>query len=120
MRVRASSAFVPELTQTREGDPLHFFAYSIRLGLLSEEEQAAAAAAVCAYSATPLRSAQLRTRHWLIRGAEGKVESEVRGEAVVGHYPLLKPGAPLPPPPLLPPASAAAGPAIPCLPAGST
>lgn len=33
-----------------------------------------------------------RCRHWLIRDARGNLESEVRGEAVVGHYPLLTPG----------------------------
>lgn len=35
--------------------------------------------------------AQLRTRHWLITDANGKVE-EVRGEGVVGKQPRLAPG----------------------------
>lgn len=35
--------------------------------------------------------AQLRTRHWVITDAEGKVE-EVRGEGVVGKQPKLSPG----------------------------
>ena len=35
--------------------------------------------------------AQLRTRHWLITDADGKVE-EVRGEGVVGKQPRLAPG----------------------------
>ena len=43
-------------------------------------------------SGAPLDSVQLRSRHWIIRDAQGGVDSEVRGEAVVGHYPLLKPG----------------------------
>ena len=34
---------------------------------------------------------QLRTRHWIITDAEGKVQ-EVRGEGVVGAQPTLKPG----------------------------
>ncbi len=36
-------------------------------------------------------TAQLIARHWLITDAHGKVD-EVRGLAVVGHQPLLKPG----------------------------
>lgn len=37
-------------------------------------------------------AAQLIARHWVILDAEGHRE-EVRGLAVVGHQPLLKPGA---------------------------
>ena len=36
-------------------------------------------------------TAQLIARHWVITDAEGRVE-DVRGLAVVGHQPLLKPG----------------------------
>jgi len=36
-------------------------------------------------------TAQLIARHWVITDASGQVE-EVRGLAVVGHQPLLKPG----------------------------
>ena len=36
-------------------------------------------------------TAQLIARHWIITDAEGHTE-EVRGLAVVGHQPLLKPG----------------------------
>ena len=36
-------------------------------------------------------TAQLIARHWVISDANGKTE-EVRGLAVVGHQPLLKPG----------------------------
>ena len=36
-------------------------------------------------------TAQLIGRHWIITDANGHVE-EVRGLAVVGHQPLLKPG----------------------------
>jgi ApaG protein len=35
--------------------------------------------------------AQLRSRHWIITDASGKVE-EVRGPGVVGRQPLLRPG----------------------------
>src|SRR5262249_14207041 len=37
------------------------------------------------------QAAQLRTRHWIITDANGKVE-EVRGPGVVGQQPLLRPG----------------------------
>jgi ApaG protein len=36
-------------------------------------------------------AAQLIARHWIITSADGRTE-EVRGLAVVGHQPLLKPG----------------------------
>ncbi|MCX5741492.1 MAG: Co2+/Mg2+ efflux protein ApaG [Proteobacteria bacterium] len=36
-------------------------------------------------------TAQLRTRHWVITDARGKVE-EVRGDGVVGEQPRLMPG----------------------------
>jgi ApaG protein len=36
-------------------------------------------------------TAQLIARHWIITDANGRTE-EVRGLAVVGHQPLLKPG----------------------------
>jgi ApaG protein len=36
-------------------------------------------------------TAQLRSRHWIINDAEGKVE-EVRGPGVVGKQPVLRPG----------------------------
>ncbi len=36
-------------------------------------------------------TAQLVARHWIVTDADGQVE-EVRGLAVVGHQPLLKPG----------------------------
>jgi ApaG protein len=36
-------------------------------------------------------AAQLMARQWLVSNAEGRTE-EVRGLAVVGHQPLLKPG----------------------------
>jgi len=38
-----------------------------------------------------LRTAQLRTRHWIITDGRGMVE-EVRGDGVVGEQPRLTPG----------------------------
>ncbi|HYX91393.1 MAG TPA: Co2+/Mg2+ efflux protein ApaG [Myxococcaceae bacterium] len=37
------------------------------------------------------RAAQLKSRHWIITDANGRVE-EVRGEGVVGQQPKLEPG----------------------------
>lgn len=37
------------------------------------------------------RTAQLRTRHWIITDARGEIE-EVRGDGVVGEQPRLQPG----------------------------
>ena len=60
-------------------------------------EQSDPAAGVHAYAYTvSIRNtgdvtAQLIARHWIITDARGHVE-EVRGLAVVGHQPLLKPG----------------------------
>lgn len=61
---------------------------SVRFSLLGEASQAAAWPAT-AGAFRPLASVQLRSRHWVIRDGRGEVDSEVRGEAVVGHYPLL-------------------------------
>ena len=36
-------------------------------------------------------TAQLRSRHWIITDADGKVQ-EVKGDGVVGAQPVLKPG----------------------------
>ena len=68
-------------------------AFSVRFALLPEEEQRASWPA----TAGPFRalaSVQLRARHWVMREAAGDVTDEVRGEAVVGEYPILTPGAP--------------------------
>lgn len=93
MRCCAASVFMPELSIL--GGVVkashYFFAYSIRFALLPVEEQAAHWPAT-AGPFRPLASAQLRARHWVIRGPEGAVESEVRGDGVVGNFPLLWPG----------------------------
>lgn len=92
VRVRACPLFVPELTQINDAERSYFFAYSIRFDLLSEEEQAALQGSLAGPRNGPMPSVQLRSRHWLIRNTAGAVESEVRGEAVVGRYPLLRAG----------------------------
>jgi ApaG protein len=62
---------------------------------LPEQSDAKAGQHAFAYTITIRNTgditAQLIARHWIITDANGHVE-EVRGLAVVGHQPLLKPG----------------------------
>jgi F-box protein 3 len=108
INVSASPLFIPELSNLRgvdDGDMQYFFAYSIRFRLLSKEEQrgeqeSTSSAggvngignliATNSIEENPFQSVQLLDRAWTIRNAAGAVESEVRGEAVVGQYPLLE------------------------------
>ena len=71
IRVTVRSFYVPEQSAPRA--KRYVFAYTVRI--TNEGEV----------------TAQLRTRHWIITDAEGKVD-EVRGEGVVGAQPTLKPG----------------------------
>ena len=62
---------------------------------LPEQSDAAKGQHAFAYTVTIRNTgdvtAQLIARHWIITDGEGRSE-EVRGLAVVGHQPLLKPG----------------------------
>lgn len=62
---------------------------------LADQSDEAASRYVFAYTITIRNTgdvtAQLIARHWIITDAEGRTE-EVRGLAVVGHQPVLKPG----------------------------
>jgi ApaG protein len=62
---------LPEETDVESGQ--HAFAYTITIRNTGDV------------------TAQLVARHWIITDAKGHVQ-EVRGLAVVGHQPLLKPG----------------------------
>jgi len=62
---------LPEQSDTKTGQ--HAFAYTITIRNSGDI------------------TAQLIARHWIITDANGHTE-EVRGLAVVGHQPLLKPG----------------------------
>ena len=68
---------------------------SVKVSYLEEQSQPTAGVFAFAYSVTIVNSgditAQLIARHWTIVDALGHTE-EVRGLAVVGHQPLLKPG----------------------------
>lgn len=66
-----SVAYLPEQSQPQVG--LHAFAYTVTIVNSGDI------------------AAQLVARHWIVADANGHTE-EVRGLAVVGHQPLLKPG----------------------------
>jgi ApaG protein len=69
--VEVESRFVPD--QSQPTDNRYVFAYTITLRNAGET------------------AAQLMTRHWVIKDANGKVE-EVRGDGVVGEQPWMRPG----------------------------
>lgn len=71
------------------------FTCSVAVAYLPEQSQPQAGVYAFAYTVTILNSgdvtAQLVARHWVVADANGHSE-EIRGLAVVGHQPLLKPG----------------------------
>ncbi len=71
VRVVVRSAYVADQSLPRARR--YVFAYTVRI--VNEGTEAA----------------QLRTRHWIVTDAGGKIE-EVRGPGVVGQEPYLKPG----------------------------
>ncbi len=71
IRVTVRAVYVPEQSAPRAHR--YVFAYTVRIANEGSE------------------SAQLRTRHWVITDANGKIE-EVRGPGVVGQQPFLRPG----------------------------
>ena len=71
IRVRVQSMYLPDQSSPR--DDRYVFAYTITI------------------SNEGARTAQLKTRHWIITDARGEIE-EVRGDGVVGEQPKLAPG----------------------------
>lgn len=71
IKVIVESAYLPE--RSTPADNQFAFKYTVRI--------------INDGSAT----SQLRSRHWVITDADGKVQ-EVRGDGVVGAQPVLKPG----------------------------
>jgi ApaG protein len=71
------------------------FTSTVVVKYLPEQSDAAKGQHAFAYTVTIRNSgsvsAQLIARHWVITDANGRVE-EVRGLAVVGNQPLLRPG----------------------------
>ena len=71
IEVKAAPRFLPERSSPENG--YFFWAYTITLTNLGIE------------------TVQLKTRHWRITDAQGRLQ-EVRGPGVVGEEPVLKPG----------------------------
>ena len=71
------------------------FRCEVRVQYLPEQSQPPQGPFAFAYTVSIRNSgdvtAQLVARHWTVTDADGRVE-EVRGLAVVGHQPVLKPG----------------------------
>ena len=71
------------------------FSCDVKVQYLPDQSQAPEGPFAFAYTVTIRNSgdvtAQLVARHWIITNAQGRDE-EVRGLAVVGHQPVLKPG----------------------------
>ena len=71
------------------------FSCTTRVQYLAEQSQPSSGVYAFAYMVTIRNTgdvtAQLVARHWIITDADGRSE-EVRGLAVVGKQPLLKPG----------------------------
>ena len=71
------------------------FTCTVSVAYLPEQSQPQAGVHAFAYTVTIVNSgditAQLVGRQWIVTDANGHTE-EVRGLAVVGHQPLLKPG----------------------------
>jgi ApaG protein len=71
IEVKVVPRFMPDRSSPDNG--YFFWAYTINLTNLGPE------------------TVQLKTRHWRITDAQGRLQ-EVRGEGVVGEQPVLKPG----------------------------
>jgi ApaG protein len=71
IEVKAKPRFLPERSSPENG--YFFWAYTITL--INHSRQ----------------TVQLKTRHWRITDAQGRLQ-EVRGDGVVGEQPVLKPG----------------------------
>ena len=71
IEVKATPRFLPDRSSPENG--YFFWAYTITLTNLGRE------------------TVQLKTRHWRITDAHGRLQ-EVRGAGVVGEEPVLKPG----------------------------
>ncbi|CAA0839363.1 F-box protein SKIP16 [Striga hermonthica] len=82
VKVRASAAFVPEFSNLQDESERFLFAYSIRLSLSPDG---------CIINGLTFSSCQLHWRHWIIRSRD-VVVSDINGEAVIGKFPLLRPG----------------------------
>ena len=89
VEVLASSIFVPGFTLSRDGG---IFLFSIRMRLLTKED----GEDYMPPNQRAFDTCQLVSRHWKVTAKRGQssdpVVEEVRGEGVVGEYPLLSEG----------------------------
>ena len=65
---------------------------SVEFALLAQDEQKRKWSHRDGPYVRPIASVQLQTRHWIMRDVNGEVTSEVRGEGVIGEFPILIPG----------------------------
>lgn len=79
LQVRASSVFIPEMSNLRDQPPAYWYAYSIRMSLMPEG---------CILKGTTHSSCQLYWRHWSIRADDAVIDT-VNGEAVIGKVLVL-------------------------------
>lgn len=94
IRVVVRSAYVP--SQSSPADGRFFFVYRVKITNLAGTGGGGARGGTAGSNPTsplpPARTVQLRSRHWLIRDAHGRVD-HVRGPGVVGEQPVLPPAA---------------------------
>lgn len=89
VRIIAMAVFVPEHSRLLPETPAlsrYFFSYSIRFSLLSVVDQKASGVR------KPIKFAQLRSRHWIVRNSLGEIQNRVDGNGVVGEFPIIKAG----------------------------
>ena len=65
---------------------------SVEFSLLPPDEQKETWSQTDGPYMRPITSVQLQTRHWIMKDESGEVTSEVRGEGVIGEFPILVPG----------------------------
>ncbi|XP_062107860.1 F-box protein SKIP16 isoform X3 [Humulus lupulus] len=82
VQVRASAVLIPEFSNLQDFEEKYIFTYSIRMSLLPGG---------CNVNGMTFESCQLYWRHWVIH-ANNQVVSDVNGEAVIGKFPILRPG----------------------------
>ncbi|KAL5543189.1 hypothetical protein UlMin_010899 [Ulmus minor] len=82
VKVRASAVLAPEFSDLEDYEEKYLYTYSIRMSLLPEG---------CIVDNMKFDTCQLHWRNWIIR-AGNTVVSDANGEAVIGKFPLLRPG----------------------------
>lgn len=89
IRVSATPVFVPELANMDGDQWSYVFAYDIEFRFEPGEDEGGGGTRE---HFRAMRKVQLRDRHWVIYNSRDEINNEVRGEGVVGEFPLLMPG----------------------------